>query len=123
SLRIHPTGAANFPAAKPRRSRNKDHLRFISRQPCTVCGRQPCEAHHLRDAQPRALGRRVSDEFTVPLCRLHHRELHRHGDELSWWNRATIDPVPIALAFWQQTRRSTLPRGPSGSKDKTSPEE
>jgi hypothetical protein len=123
SLRIRPTGTANFPSMKPRRSRNKDHLKFISSQPCTICGRQPCEAHHLRYAQPRALGRRVSDEFTVPLCRVHHRELHRHGDELSWWNKASIDPVPIALAFWQHTRGSRVPPGPSGSKDKTSPEE
>jgi hypothetical protein len=123
SLRIRPTGVEDFPAVKPRRSRNKNHLKFISRQPCTVCGRQPCEAHHLRYAQPRALGRRVSDEFTVPLCRLHHRELHRDGDEPSWWNKASIDPVPIALAFWQHTRRSIAPLGPSGSKDETSLEE
>ena len=73
-------------------------------QPCTVCGRQPCEAHHLRFAQPRALGRRVSDEFTVPLCRVHHRELHRQGDEGAWWKKANIDPMSIALRFWQQTR-------------------
>ena len=79
--RIRIDGADNLASMKPRRSRDKDHLRFIARQPCTVCGRQPCEAHHLRFAQPRALGRRVSDEFTVPLCRVHHRELHRQGDE------------------------------------------
>jgi hypothetical protein len=36
--------------------------------------------HHLRFAQPRALGRKASDEFTVPLCRVHHREVHRAGD-------------------------------------------
>ena len=95
---------ADGPAPKPRRSRDKDHLRFISRQPCTVCGRQPCEAHHIRFAQPSALGRRVSDEFTVPLCRVHHRELHRIGNERSWWDQLNIDPVPIALRFWQQTR-------------------
>jgi hypothetical protein len=89
---------------KPRRSRDKDHLRFITRQPCTMCGRKPCEAHHIRFAQPRALGRRVSDEFTVPLCRIHHRELHRQGDEAAWWGKANVDPIPIALKFWQQTR-------------------
>ena len=37
---------------------------------------RPTEAHHIRFAQPRALGRKVSDEYTVPVCRLHHRELH-----------------------------------------------
>ena len=91
-------------SVKPRRCRDKDHLRFIALQPCTVCGRQPCEAHHIRFAQPSALGRRVSDEFTVPLCRVHHRELHRIGNERSWWDQLNIDPLPIALRFWQQTK-------------------
>jgi hypothetical protein len=89
---------------KLRRSRDKDHLRFITLQPCTVCGRQPCEAHHIRYAQPRALGRRVSDEFTIPLCRVHHRELHQRGDERAWWSKFNIDPLPVALRFWQHTR-------------------
>jgi hypothetical protein len=92
------------PSMKPRRGRDKDHLRFISRQQCVVCGRQPCEAHHIRFAQPSALGRRVSDEFTIPLCRVHHRELHRTGNERSWWNQLNIDPIQIAFRFWQQTR-------------------
>jgi hypothetical protein len=91
-------------SAKPRRCRDKDHLRIIALQPCTICGRQPCEAHHIRFAQPSALGRRVSDEFTVPLCRVHHRELHRIGNERSWWDQLNIDPLPIALRFWQQTK-------------------
>jgi hypothetical protein len=89
---------------EPRRYRNKDHIRFVARQPCTVCGRQPSDPHHLRFAQRRALGRKVSDEFTVPLCRIHHRELHRQGDELGWWNSVNIDPVPIALRLWRQSR-------------------
>jgi hypothetical protein len=96
--------AADADLVKLRRSRDKDHLRFIANQSCTVCGRQPCEAHHIRYAQPRALGRRVSDEFTVPLCRVHHRELHRQGDERVWWTKINIDPLPIALRFWQHTR-------------------
>ena len=89
---------------KLRRSRDKDHLLFIANQACTVCGRRPCEAHHIRYAQPRALGRKVSDEFTVPLCRVHHRELHRQGDERAWWAKFKIDPMPMALRFWQETR-------------------
>jgi len=90
--------------SEPRRYRDKNHLEFVSAQPCIACGRQPCEAHHLRFAQLRALGRKVSDEFTVPVCRSHHRELHRHGDEAAWWSRLNIDPMPIALRFWQHTR-------------------
>jgi hypothetical protein len=87
------------------RLRDKDHRKFVSKQPCLVCGRTPSDPHHLRFAQPRALGRKVSDEFTVPVCRLHHRELHRHGDEAAWWTGVNIDPVPIALALWQSTHR------------------
>jgi hypothetical protein len=82
------------------RLRDKEHCKFIMTQPCVVCGRAPTEAHHIRFAQPRALGRKVSDEYTVPVCRLHHRELHRYGDEASWWAGVGIDPLPVALDLW-----------------------
>jgi ERF superfamily len=85
---------------EPRRVRDRDHVRFVAQQTCLVCGRQPCDAHHLRFAQDRALGRKVSDEFTVPLCRGHHRELHRHGDESAWWQKVGLDPVKAARALW-----------------------
>jgi hypothetical protein len=86
------------------RLRDKDHRKFVLRQACLVCGRVPSDPHHLTFTQPRALGRRVSDEFTVPVCRVHHRELHRSGDEAAWWRSFSIDPVPVALKLWQQTR-------------------
>jgi ERF superfamily len=86
------------------RLRDKDHQRFVVRQACLVCGRVPSDPHHLTFTQPRALGRRVSDEFMVPVCRMHHRELHRSGNEAAWWRRLNIDPVPVALRLWQQTR-------------------
>jgi hypothetical protein len=54
-----------------------------------------------RTAQPRALGRKVSDEYTVPVCRLHHRDLHSYGDEASWWAGVSIDPLPVALELWR----------------------
>ena len=80
----------------PRRLRDKPHLQFVAKQPCLVCGRQPCDAHHLRFAQSRGLGLKVSDEFTVPLCRAHHRELHQSGKEVEWWARKSIEPIGIA---------------------------
>jgi ERF superfamily len=90
--------------SEPRRYRDRAHLRFVSAQPCLVCGRRPSDAHHLRFAQPRALGRRVSDEYTVPLCRTHHRALHRNGDEAAWWETNKIDPLMVARELWQRTR-------------------
>jgi hypothetical protein len=88
---------------EPRRFRDKSHCKFVSKQPCLVCGRQPADAHHLRFAQHRALGRKVSDEFIVPLCRGHHREVHRSGDEASWWSKAGIDSVGAARTLWTET--------------------
>jgi hypothetical protein len=101
-------GRADVPV-KSVRLRDKDHRNFVARQPCVVCGRAPSDAHHLRFAQPRALGRKVSDEFTVPLCRVHHRELHRHADEAAWWNEAKIDPITIARGLWTHTRHNSEP--------------
>jgi hypothetical protein len=86
------------------RLRDKEHRKFILRQPCLVCGRVPSDPHHLTFTQPRAMGSRVSDEFIVPVCRLHHRELHRSGDEIAWWQKLKIDPLPVALRLWQQRR-------------------
>jgi hypothetical protein len=91
-----------FPIPKSIRKRNKAHLAFVASQPCLVCQRTPCDAHHLKFAQPRSLGRKVSDEFTVPLCREHHQELHRHGNELAWWANLQITPLPVASELWHQ---------------------
>jgi hypothetical protein len=105
-------------AAKTIRLRDKDHRKFVSTQPCVICGRSPADAHHLRFAQPRALGRKVSDEFTVPLCRTHHREIHRCGDETAWWDKHRLDPLIVASTLWRKTH--SLPAksqwsGPDGS--------
>lgn len=81
---------------KPLRIRDKRHRDFVAAQPYIVSGRQPSDAHHLRFVQPRALGRKVSDEFTVPLCRVHHRELHRRGDEKAWWESVSLNPREVA---------------------------
>jgi DNA recombination protein Rad52 len=89
--------------AEPKRRRDKSHLRFVASQPCLVCGRQPSDPHHLRFAQPRALGVKVSDEFTVPLCRSHHRQLHQTGDESAWWKNIKIDALEFARGLWEQT--------------------
>jgi DNA recombination protein Rad52 len=99
--------------AEPKRLRDKAHLRFVTTQPCLICGREPCDPHHLRFAQPRALGLKVSDEFTVPLCRGHHREIHRYGDEAAWWCKHHLDPLIVASTLWRHTH--PLPAKPQRS--------
>jgi hypothetical protein len=96
----------------PRRIRDREHVKSVAKQACLVCGRRPVDAHHLRFAQSQALGRKVSDEFTVPLCRGHHREVHHCGDEAAWWNKAGVDPTVSARALWLKTH--PLPQTPTG---------
>ncbi len=94
----------NLPISTPRRIRDKEHLRYVASQPCIICGRCPGHAHHLRFAQPRALGRKVSDEWTVPLCITHHRALHSVGNEERWWIEKGIDPIAHAVRLWWDTK-------------------
>jgi len=87
-------------ALRPRRVRDKAHLRRVAQQPCLVCGRLPAQAHHLKFLEPRGLSLKPSDAFAVPLCRLHHRALHDDGNEAAWWQQHKIDPVPEAERLW-----------------------
>lgn len=92
--------------SKPSRERDRLHRRHVARQPCLVCGRTPSDAHHIKFAESWTAGRKVSDRFTVPLCRMHHHELHRRGNERAWWQQKTIDPMEIAKALWDKTHAS-----------------
>lgn len=97
--------------SEPLRVRDLAHLAYVASKPCLVCGRNRTHAHHLKFAQPTALGRKVSDEFTVPLCSIHHRELHRHGDERVWWAARSIDALQVAEELWRVRRGSALVTG------------
>jgi DNA recombination protein Rad52 len=94
---------------EPKRLRSREHLRFVARQPCLICGRSPSHAHHIRHAQSRGLALKVSDEFTVPLCAIHHSENHATGDERGWWEHHKIDPLPVASALWHRGRMPSSP--------------
>ena len=98
-----------LPLREPLRIRDKEHLRYVASQPCLLCSATPSDAHHVRFAQPRAMGRKVGDDFTVPLCRAHHRELHNSGNEAAWWHDMGVDPIEIARELWDETekRRAT----------------
>lgn len=91
----------------PVRKRSKAHLSFVCGQPCLICKQVPSDSHHLKFAQAKALGRKVSDEFTVPLCRMHHQDLHRNGNEKAWWANMQIAPLPIAKQLWETSQTST----------------
>jgi ERF superfamily len=103
--------------SKPVRERDREHLKFVAAQPCLLCGRTPSDAHHIKFAEQRAMGRKVSDRFTVPICRLHHRELHRQGNEGAWWESQGIDPLAIAANLWARTHTIALSANRAGDPD------
>jgi hypothetical protein len=95
--------------AEPRRYRDREHLRFVTQPACLVCGRKPSDAHHLRRVQAQALGRKPSDEYVVPHCRVHHRAGHRVGDERTWWKQFGVEPIKVARKLWGHTRLGVPP--------------
>lgn len=103
--------------ATAKRHRNKDHLRRVAALPCLVCGRKPAHAHHIRFAQDRGMGLKVSDEFTVPLCAIDHDALHRSGDERAWWHDKQIDPLLHAERLWRQSRDGGVSQAPAPSEE------
>jgi hypothetical protein len=103
SVRNEPSVQAVVVISKPLRQRDREHLKFVAAQSCLICGRAPSDAHHIKFAEQRAMGRKVSDKFTVPVCRLHHRELHRRGNERVWWQKQGIEPLAVAAALWKKS--------------------
>ena len=89
--------------SEPKRHRSKEHLQYVAQQPCLICGRSPSHAHHVRFAQSKGLALKVSDEFTVPLCAIHHSENHSTGDERKWWQKHNIEPLAIARRLWEES--------------------
>jgi DNA recombination protein Rad52 len=105
AAKTEPIDKSKLFRSEVQRLRDPFHLRYVAGLGCLVCGRKPSHAHHLRFAQPRALGRKVSDEFTVPLCNLHHREVHTRGNEEVWWQENKLSPLAVARELWATSRR------------------
>jgi Rad52/22 family double-strand break repair protein len=85
--------------------RSKEHLQYVAQQPCLICGRSPARAHHIRFAQRKGLGLKVSDEFAVPLCAIHHADNHKTGDERTWWKERKVEPLAAALKLWEESQQ------------------
>ena len=73
---------------------DRDHLSSCASQPCLVYGRTPSDAHHVEFASSARSARKVSDRFTVPICRLRRRELHRRGNERASSEKPGLIPSP-----------------------------
>jgi len=84
------------------RYRSEKHLRSVRGRPCLCCYVRETEAHHITYAEPNAMSMKVGDQFTVPMCHEHHMELHRFGDERTWWDIQGIDPLAHAKKIFEE---------------------
>lgn len=85
----------------PSRVRSPKYLKSLRGSPCLVCG-YGAEAHHVTFAQPNGMAMKVGDNWCVPLCHSCHMELHRFGDEKSWWDLQGTDPLKWAVRNWEK---------------------
>lgn len=84
---------------KRKRWSSKNHLAYVRSLPCLVCASPSGSAdpHHVQFAEEKSLGTKVGDQFTVPLCRPCHNELHQSGiREHLWWSLKGIEPLEEA---------------------------
>lgn len=88
---------------KDRRVRSQKILQKVRESPCLICGTTPSDPHHLRIVgHQRGLGIKNGDDFTVPLCRKHHEELHSFGSEALFFALHGVD-FEVVLAQMEKT--------------------
>lgn len=77
-LKVEPEPLAAFMARpKLKRFENRKWLQFVKSQPCVCCGARADDPHHVIGHGGGKMGGKEHDLFTIPLCRVHHNELHR----------------------------------------------
>lgn len=83
NLAIDPEPPASFMKfPKLQRWTNDDYLKWVKSQPCCVCGATADDPHHIIGYGQGGIGTKAHDLFTIPLCRVHHSELHK--DPKGW---------------------------------------
>lgn len=78
------------------RLRSKKRMQAARELGCAICKNPVADAHHLRTiGHRRAMSLKNGDDFTIPLCRRHHDELHAFGDEKLFLALNGVDVVQI----------------------------
>lgn len=116
---IRPATAFSIASTKQKRPRVTDdtHLKFIRTLHCCICGKPGPDPAHIRSAsnlygkRETGGGEKASDKWTVPLCREHHDDQHKAGNELLWWASKKIDPFGLALALYQASGDDEIAEG------------
>ncbi len=100
--------ALPFPKTSSRRQaprlgrvRSPKHMGLIGGMACCICGRRPAQVHHLiAGPEPKARGLKAGDNWTIPLCVIHHTELHANGDERGYLRQHAVDGQALAAELW-----------------------
>ncbi|WP_272677112.1 DUF968 domain-containing protein [Providencia sp. PROV160] len=97
NLTINPEPPASFMLKpKPQRWTNDKYLQWVKSQPCCVCGATSDDAHHLIGHGQGGMGTKAHDLFTIPLCRIHHSELHK---DPNGWERVHGSQLILLIRF------------------------
>jgi hypothetical protein len=91
---------------KHKRVRDEAYLNTLRGTPCLVCKRGS-QAHHLQHVGERGVGMKSGDDWAVPLCHACHEQLHKFGDERTWWDLEGIDPIKWAKDNYTNYRDET----------------
>ena len=86
----------------------RNYSRNTNPRPTTV------NCRHLRFAQPRRWAARSATSSRCCLCRSHHRDRHRTGNDMRWWAQFGIQPMSIAYKLWIQTHPIPTSANPAG---------
>jgi hypothetical protein len=76
------------------------HCNFVRSHNCCVpgCSGRPIEVAHVRNGSGAGISQKPSDWHTLSLCRDHHSEQHRIGEQ-SFEKRHGIDMTELAREF------------------------
>lgn len=88
-------------SASRRPGNDAAHLEAVRKLPCCVClSNGPSDPHHLKGSEAagpgeRCFGRRSSDKYTVPLCRICHEDAQivRGENESEYFRERGIEDV------------------------------
>lgn len=89
-----------IPKTKP--IRDPKWMAHLKTLPCRCCGAYGSDPAHLGHA--RGMGYKEGDDWCVPLCRIHHREMDTdpRGKEVWWMQNVAIPEAERAYREWEK---------------------
>lgn len=104
SLKVEEDPPAQYMRApKPQYIRSEKWLRWVKSQKCVCCGKQADDPHHLINQGGGIMGSKADDMDCIPLCRIHHNELHhnvkeferKYGSQVELWHKFFLHSIKI----------------------------